>query len=322
MKRLIGMLLGMALLAAVPLAVLSQAFPAKPIRMLVPYPPGGIDPAARLMGPKMTEVLGQPIVIENLAGANGFIGTERAARSAPDGYTVLFATSSTLIAGVFLSKTVPFDPLKDFTPITNLYEPLHLIAVHASLPVNSVRELIDYAKKYPGKLSYSSSGIGSVFHLNTEIFKQAAGVDIVHVPYKGIAPAATDLAVGRVEVGLMGYTNFRPFLADSKLKLLAVLEPKRYARLPEIPALAEILPTYRKSPSWIGLLAPAGLPQAILGRLHAASVRALNASELQVYMEQNSNLIVGNTPEEFGKQMRADMEITGKLVKAIGIQPE
>jgi tripartite-type tricarboxylate transporter receptor subunit TctC len=322
MKRLIGVLLGIALLVTVPIAVLSQTYPTKPIRMVMPYPPGGIDPAARLMGPRMTEVLNQPIVIENLAGANGFIGTERAARSAPDGYTILFATSSTLIAGVFLSKTVPFDPLKDFTPITNLYEPLHLIAVHSSLPVNSVKELIDYAKKYPGKLSYSSSGIGSVFHLNTELFKQAAGVDIVHVPYKGIAPAATDLAVGRVEVGLMGYTNFRPFLAEGKLKLLAVLDPKRYARLPEIPALAEILPSFKKTPSWIGLLAPAGLPPAILNRLYAATIKALNAPEVQAYMEQNSNVTIGNTPEEFGKQMRADLEVTGKLVKAIGIQPE
>ena len=298
------------------------SFPAKPIHLIVPFPPGGIDPAARLMAPKMTEVLGQPIVIENRAGANGNIGSESVARAAPDGYTLLFSTSSTLITGVFLSRNLPFDPLKDFTPVSNLYEPLHALAVHAPLPVKSVQELIDYARRNPGKLSYSSSGVGSVFHLNSELFKQAAGIDIVHVPYKGIAPAVADLGEGRVEVGLAGYSNFRPLLAAGKVRLLAVLEPARYARLHELPALRELLPGFRKAPSWIGLLAPARLPRPVLDRLHAAAMHALKSPEVQKYFDENSNLVIGNTPEEFARQMQGDMEMTARLVKAIGVQPE
>jgi len=300
----------------------AQPFPAKPIRMIVPFPPGGIDPAARLMGPRMTEALGQPIVIENRAGANGNIGSDFVARSPADGYTLLFATSSTLITGVFLSKSIPFDPLKDFTPVSNLYEPLHTLAVHVGLPVRSAKELIDYARSNPGKLSYSSSGVGSVFHLNSELFKQAAAINVVHVPYKGIAPAMADVGEGRVEVGLAGYSNFRPLLAANKVRLLAVLEPRRYARLPELPALEELLPEFRKAPSWIGLLAPARLPRPVLERLHAAAIAAVKSPELQKYFEENSNLTIGNTPEEFTAQMRADMDRTARLVKAIGVQPE
>ena len=300
----------------------AQTFPAKPIRMIVPFPPGGIDPVARLMAPKMAEALGQPIVVENRAGANGNIGSEIVARSPADGYTMLFATSSTLITGVFLSKTLPFYPLKDFTPVSNLYEPLHALAVHVALPVKSAKELIDYARRNPGKLSYSSSGVGSVFHMNSELFKQAAAIDIVHVPYKGIAPAVADLGEGRVEVGLAGYSNFRPLLAANKVRLLAVLEPRRYPRLPDLPALEELLPAFRKAPSWIGMLAPARLPKPILDRLHAAAVGAVKSPELQKYFDENSNLAIANTPEEFAAQMRADMDLTARLVKAIGIQPE
>ncbi len=300
----------------------SPSFPAKPIHLIVPFPPGGIDPAARLMAPKMTELLGQPIVIENRAGANGNIGSESVARAAADGYTLLFSTSSTLITGVFLSKNLPFDPLKDFTPITNLYEPLHALAVHTALPVKSLQELIDYARRNRGKLSYSSSGVGSVFHLNSELFKQAAGLDIVHVPYKGIAPAVADLGEGRVEVGLAGYSNFRPLLAAGKVRLLAVLEPARYPRLPDLPALRELLPQFHKAPSWIGLLGPARLPAPVLQRVHAAALHALRSAEVQKYFDENSNLTVGNSPQEFGRQMLADMEMTARLVKAIGVQPE
>ena len=198
-----------ALMLSAPLAVLAQSYPTKPIRVIVPFPPGGIDPAAR-----------------------------------------------------------------------------------------------------------------TVFHLNTEIFKQATGLNIVHIPYKGIAPAVTDLAEGRVEVGLAGYSNFRPFLPQKKVKLLAVLEPRRYERLPELPALAEILPGFQKSPSWIGLLGPAGLAQAVLARWNIAIAAALQAPEVRKYFDDNNNIIVGNISADFARAMRADTDLTARLVKAIGIQPE
>jgi tripartite-type tricarboxylate transporter receptor subunit TctC len=302
--------------------VFSQAYPSKPIRLIVPYPPGGIDPYARILSPRMTEDLGQQIVIENRAGANGFIGSEVAARSPADGYTLLFATSSTMVAGPFLSKNVPFDPIKDFTYIVPLFEALQTLAVRTSLGINSVQELIDYAKKNPGKLSYNSSGIGSVFHLNGELFKMASGVDIVHVPYGGTGPMAQAFAAGQVEVSFPGVTNIRPFLPKGEVKVLAVLEPKRYAAMPNVPTMAEILPGFRKAPSWIGYLGPGNLPRPIVDRINGSVTKATAAPEVRKFFDDNGAQILVTSPEEFLSGVRKDVEVTGALVKKIGIQPE
>lgn len=305
---------------AAPFAVFPQAYPLKPIRLIVPYPPGGIDPYARVLGPKMNEELGQPVVIENRPGANGFIGSEQVARAAPDGYTIVFATSSTLVAGVLMSKKPPFEPVKDFTPIINIFEAVQTLAVHNSLPVNSVKELIDYAKKNPGKLSYNSSGIGSVFHLNGEMFKMATGVNIVHVPYGGTGPMAADFAAGRVEVCFPGITNILPFM--DRVRVLAMLEPKRHAKFPNVPTLAEILPGYQKAPSWIGILGPANVPRPIVDRLNAAGAKALNEPDVRKFFDDRGSVIIGGTPEEFAATMRSNLKVTAELVKRIGLQPE
>jgi tripartite-type tricarboxylate transporter receptor subunit TctC len=192
MKLTNGVLLCLAgaLCAALPLDTLAQSFPTKPIRIIVPFPPGGVDVAIRLIQNPMSEELGQPVVIENRAGANGFIGSELVARSAPDGYTILATSSSTLIAGPLVSTNVPFDTLRDFTPITMIYMTVSVLAAKQSLAANSVKELIDFARRNPGKLSYGSSGIGSAQHLDGETFKLASGTNIVHVPYKGGGPQA------------------------------------------------------------------------------------------------------------------------------------
>jgi tripartite-type tricarboxylate transporter receptor subunit TctC len=313
----------MRLALAATLVLLSSAavaqYPAKPIRIVVPYPPGGIDPALRIMAPKMTELLGQSLVIENRAGANGLIGSENVARSPADGYTLLFATSSTLVGGVLLMKDAKIDPVKDFTPISNLFGNLRTITVHSSLPVSTLKELVDYAKKNPGKLSYGSSGIGSTFHLDGEIFKQAAGVDVVHVPYSGTGPLSTALLAGQVEVGIMSLVNVRQHVAAGKLKLVAIMEEKRHPGMPDVPTAAEIYPGAVKSGAWVALLGPAGLPRPVVQRVHEAAIAAMNTREVRDYHDKNGAVIEATSPEALAAAIRTDLEKTAKLLKSIGL---
>ncbi len=311
-----------ALLAALSLCATAQTYPTKPIRLVVPYPPGGIDVFARVMLPKASEALGQPIVIENRAGANGVIGSENIAHSAPDGYSLLFVTAGSIVTGAALTKVQPFDVAKDFTPVINLLDPLQILTVHPSLPVRSVQELIDYAKRNPGKLSYGSSGIGSVFHLNGEQFKKLAGVDIVHVPYKGTAPLVTELLTGRIEVGLPAVNNVKEYLGSGKLRVLAVLDSQRYAGLPGVPILADAVPGFRKVPTWTAIFGPPGLPRAIVDRVNGAFQRALQAPEVRKFIEDQGAVIRGGTPEELAATIRSDLDFTVNLVKNLGIQPE
>jgi tripartite-type tricarboxylate transporter receptor subunit TctC len=305
-----------------PLPAGAQAFPAKPIHMVVPYPPGGVDAFARVMTPKMEELLGQSIIVDNRGGANGTIGASLVAREQPDGYTVLFAASSTIIGAPKMMKSVPFDPVKDFSPVSELYSNLRIITVHESVPIKSLRELIDYAKRNPGKLSFGSSGIGSTFHLDGEILKAAAGIDIVHVPYKGTGPMLTDLAAGRVEIGIGATSSFEQYIRSGKMRPIAMFEKKRYAKYPNVPTVAEILPGTQKSPSWIALMAPAGVPRPIVQRLNAAAVAAMQAPTAKAYFDKTGTDIIGSTPEELAKTIREDLVRMENLLKRLGIQPE
>lgn len=316
----LGML---AFCLAAPLPVLSQAFPARPIRMIVPFPPGpALDLVARLVAMKMGESLGQPIVVENRSGANGAIGSELVARAAPDGYTLLAATASTHVTSVFLTRNLPYDPQKDFTPITASVEPVTCLVVNASVPANSVKELIDHARRNPGKLSYGSSGVGSVFHMMGELFKQTTGVDIVHVPYKGVVPAMSDVAAGQITMTFISVSNAIPHLRAGKVKILATLEPGRYAGLPGVPSIVESVPGFHKPASWFGFFGPAGLTQPILARLNAEMVKALNAPEVRSKLEDVGFAVIGDTPEQFAALIKAGMQQYGGIIKAAGIQPE
>jgi tripartite-type tricarboxylate transporter receptor subunit TctC len=324
MNRLAYALFGaiVAICLAISLPAFPQPYPSKPIRMIAPYPPGGIDNFARSIGPKAAELLGQPIVIDNRGGANGFIGSEAVVRAAPDGYTLLFVASSTIVTGVALSKNPPFDPVKDFTPIIWVVDTLQLLTVSGSIPANSVKELIDYAKRNPGKLSYASSGIGSVFHLNGENLKMLTGVDIVHVPYKGSAPMATDLFAGRVEVGFPALMNVRQYIGAGKVKILAVLEQQRNPDMPNVPALSEIVPGFKKAGGGTGILGPAGMPRPIVERLNSVFAKALDTPEVRQFFANNGARAVGGTPEDYGAATKSDLATTIKLIKAIGIEPE
>ena len=246
--------------------------------MVVPFPPGpALDLVARLVGGKIADALGQTIVVENRSGANGTIGSNLVARAAPDGYTLLAATAGTHVTAVHLMKSLPYDPLKDFTPIVAAVEPVTCLAVQQRRPGQlRCEELIAYAKSRPDELSYGSSGVGSVFHMMGELFNQTAGVRIKHVPYRGVAPAMQDVISGHIPMVFISVSNAIPAMQTGRVKILAVLEPTRYARLPQVRSMSEIVPAFQKPSSWFGFLGPAGLPREIVTRLNAEMVKAFS----------------------------------------------
>jgi tripartite-type tricarboxylate transporter receptor subunit TctC len=310
--------LGVLLLAAS--SAFSQAYPVKPIRVVVPYPPGGVDVLVRVILTEMSKTIGQPMILENRAGANGIIGADVVARAAPDGYTLLTPASSTLITSVILSKNVPFHPVKDFTAIANMYESIQALAVRLTMPVNSVKELLDYAKKYPGKVTYASSGIGSAFHFQGEAMKLMAGVDMLHIPYKGTGPQAVAIIAGEVDVAFPSFGNLAGNV--SKVKILALTSAQRNSRMPNIPTVAESLPGFKRIPGWIAMFGPAGMPQPIVTRLNSEVLAALKSKEVTAAFEDQYTTSLASTPAELAAIVREDLESGQKLANAIGLKPE
>jgi tripartite-type tricarboxylate transporter receptor subunit TctC len=309
--------------ALAPLLAAAQTFPARPIRVIVATAPGpGVDFVARSLGPKMQEDLGQSIVIENQAGANGIIGAAAVARSAPDGYTILMATPSMVVTAVYLVKELPYDPIKDLAPVTCAVEPATSIIVHPSVPAKTVRELIDWVKRNPGKISYGSSGIGSVFHMVGELFNQTAGTDMMHIPYKSVPPAVAALVAGEIQVAFAAVSNTLPQYRGGKVRLIAVLEKERFPRLPDVPTVGETVPGFEKPPSWFGYFAPGATPQPVVHRLSTSIVKALNAPETKAVLEDAALNIIGNTPEQFAASIKASFEVYARAIKVAGLKPE
>lgn len=301
----------------------AQAFPAKPIRVLSTFPAGGVaDGAMRMIGQKMSESMRQPVIVEALPGAGGVIAAQSLVRAAPDGYTILHSAPTTLVATPYLLKNPPYDPLKDFTYITHLTDATTCILVNAAVPVNTVRELIDHIKANSGKLAYGSNGVGASFHLEMELLKQKQGLDITHVPYKSGLDALSAAAAGQIPVAFVTVGSALSQARAGKVKILAVLSAKRFATLPDIPAMGEQLPDYEKIPSGDEIVGPAGLPDAILRRLHAEIVKALYNPEVQERLKQIGFVPVGNTPEEHAIQIRKDMATMAKGLKAAQIVAE
>jgi tripartite-type tricarboxylate transporter receptor subunit TctC len=311
-----------AILSLAPLAAFPQAYPTKPVRMIVPYPPGGIDVFIRAVVPRVGEALGQPLVIENRGGANGFIGAEMLAKSAPDGHSIGFMASATVVGGPALAKAAPFDPLKDFTPVIQLVETTLVLTAFQSLQVNSVQELIDYAKRNPGKLSFNSSGVGSAFHLNGEKMKLLTGIDMVHVPSKGSGPMATELLSGRVEVGFPALNNVAAYLSSGKLKVLAVMARKRSPELPGVPTIGEAIPGFPPQTPFHGVYGPAGLPQPIVTRLNGLFNKAAEAPEFRQLVTKSGAVVVGGPPEQLAETLRTDLKEVTELVHKLGIPRE
>src|SRR6267154_1303846 len=304
-------------------AAVAQTWPSRPITIVVPCPAGpALDLVARQVGARIAGPLGQTVVIENRTGANGTIGSNGVARSAPDGYSLLAATAGTHVTAVHLMKSLPYDPVKDFTPIIAAVEPVTCLVVGSALPVNSVSELIAYAKAHPGELSYGSSGVGSVFHLMGELFNQTAGVKINHVPYRGVAPALQDVIAGHIPMAFLSISNVLGLADQASVKILAVLEPKRFPLRPQIPSMSEALPAFRKPSSWFGLFGPAGLSAPITARLNSETIRALNAPDVLPKLNDNGMAVIGGTPDDFKALIEDGIARYGAIIKEAGIQPE
>jgi len=308
-----------ALLLALSPQANAQAYPSKPIRFVVPYPAGGpLDTIARLLAAKVGESVKQPVVVDNKPGAGGNIGADIVAKSPPDGYTIVMGALATHAINPTLYKAIPYDPVKDFTPITQVASTPNILVVNPSVPATNVREFIAYAKANPGKLAFGSGSIGSGGHLAGELFKTMAGVDMVHVPYKGAAPAMQDLVGGQIQVMFDNLASALTQVRAGKVRALAVTTAKRTSLAPEFPTIAESgLPGFDIE-TWFGILAPAGIPREVLDRLHAEFTRALAAPDIREKMLNLGAEPVGNRPEEFAAYIHSEAEKYARVIKASG----
>jgi tripartite-type tricarboxylate transporter receptor subunit TctC len=300
----------------------AQSYPLKPIRMIVPFPPGGgADAIARNISQKLTEALGQPVVIDNRAGAGGIIGLDAAAKAAPDGYTLLMAPSGPMVIHPSLHAKLSYNPSKDFAPISQITTTPLILVVHPSLPVKSVKALIQLAKASPGTLNFASVGKGGSSHLAAEMFMMMTAINMVHVPYKGLTPALTALLSGEVQVMFSGMTMV-PQVRSGKLRPLGVTSAKRSSALPEVPTIAESGVSGYETATWYGMLAPAGTPPAIIERLNREIVKILGVPELRARLAFEGADPVGNSPEEFAEYIRLELARWARTIKQAGIQLE
>jgi tripartite-type tricarboxylate transporter receptor subunit TctC len=314
--------LALALAALLSQVAFAQSFPSKPVRIVVAFPAGGgTDIVARLLGPRLAEAWGQQVIVDNRAGASGVIGTELAARSAPDGTTLFLGTLGNLAVNQHLYPKMTVDPLRDFAPVTQVVAVHFVMVANPSLTAKNVAELIALAKSQPGKINYSSSGPGGAPHLAGELFKSMAGVDIVHVPYKGSAPSFQDLLGGRVSFTCDSLVQALPYVRDGRLKALAVLGAARTPLLPDVPTVGETLPGYELT-NWFGLVAPAAVPGPVIARIHADVVKQLRDPGVAEKLSGMGATAIGNEPAEFGAIMRADSEKWGKLIRDAQIKAE
>ena len=300
----------------------SQAFPQKPIQFVVPYAAGGAgDIFARTVAQKLSSAFGHQVVVVNRPGANGIIGMEQVAKAPPDGYTIVMGNSAPMVLNPSLYAKLPYDPVKDFAPITQgtLYP--YIVIVHPSIPAKSIPELVKLAKSRPGQLQYGSSGNGGANHLAGEMFKRAAQIDIVHVPFKGSAPALADTIAGQISMMFDTIVTTVPQLKAGKVRALAVTGEKRAPQTPDVPTIAEAGYAGYKVTSWQAILAPSGTPRPIVDRLYQESAKALKLPDvIERLATQGGNEIVASTPEEFARVIREEIASYGKIIRAANIR--
>lgn len=315
----IGALL-FALLAAVPSLAPAQAFPSRPVTMIVPFPPGGVaDIVARTLATEMSKQLGQPMIVENRGGAAGNLGAEAVARAQPDGHTVLYAVGSILTANPHLYPKMPFDALRDFAAVTEVVSGGMVLVAHPSVPAASFKDLIAFAKAHPGRLSYASYGNGSFPHLNMELLKSTLGAFMVHIPYRGAAPAQADVLSGQVEVMFDVSTTAIPQIRAGKLRPLAVNTPRRLAALPDVPAISEFIPGFDGS-GWQGLFVPAATPRTALAHLHGAAVKALAQPDVRKRLTASGLEVVAGSSSELAEKVRQESAKWEKVIRFAGIR--
>jgi tripartite-type tricarboxylate transporter receptor subunit TctC len=314
------LLAGCAALVLLPAGVAAaQGYPSGPIRIIVPFPPGGgTDILARSIAHRLNEAWGQPVIVENRGGANGTIGAAAAAKAPPDGHTLLIVPSGFAVNPSIYSK-LPFDATRDFAPISQLAASPLVLVVHPSFPARSVKELIDFLKARPDEINYGSSGNGSPPHLATELFKLMTGTRMTHVPYKGAGPAAVDLLAGHIPLYFMNALQASGHIKSRRLRALAVTSEERFPALPDIPTIAQAgVPGYAMT-NWYGMLAPAGTPETVVARLHAETARILNLPDLRGRLTNEGASIVASTPQEFAAFLKVEMAKAAKIVKASGM---
>lgn len=299
-------------------SALAQPYPSKPVRIIVNFPAGGVaDVYARIIGAKVQEAWGQPVVIENRTGAGGNIGAEAVAKSPPDGYTLNMSAIGPHAVNVSLFSRLPYDPVKDFAAVALVLEAEGLLVVHPSVPANSVGELVAYARANPGKLTFASAGTGTASHLAGELFKTMAKVDMTHVPYKGNVPAITDLLAGQTSLLFATMPTVLPHAKAGKLRALATIGAERSRAAPELPTVAETLPGFEVN-NWIGLFAPAGTPAAIVQRWNAEVMRIMQLGEIQARLPVEGARFAPNSPEQFAQFVKSEIAKWASVVKASG----
>ncbi len=301
----------------------AQSWPAKPIRIISPYPPAGAnDLLARIIAPKLSEQLGQPVVVENRAGATGNIGAELVAKAPADGYTLLMGQAGNLTINISLMAKIPFDPVRDFSPVTMVASTPNVLVVHPSLPVRTVKDLIALAKAKPGQINYATSGIGSPGHLAAELLNKSAGIRLVHIPYKGAAPALLDVVAGNAHLYFTSAVSAQPFIPSGRLRMVAVASAKRSPSLPEVPTVAEAgFPEFDVS-SWWGVVAPASTPREVVMRLQTEIHRVIALPEIRAKLAEQGLDIATNTPEQFAAYIKSETAKWAKLIREVGVKPE
>ena len=300
-----------------------QPYPSKPIRLIVPFPPGGsIDPVARLIGPKLSESLGQPVLVDNRPGANGAIGTEILAKSPPDGHTLILLGASTHVTNALLVRNLPYDSFKDFAPVATVQRSDYVLVVHPALPANTLKELIALAKSRPGQIAYASSGNGNLNHLAAELFNMMTGIKTHHVPYKGGGQALTDLMSGQVQMHFSVLISAIPQIKSGRLKAIAIGGETRFAALPQVPTFTEAgLPGFSLRP-WQGVLAPARTPRPIIDRLSSEIGKIVALPEIRERLVSLGMQPLISTPEQFAALMADDLAKTSAVIKTANIALE
>ncbi|MGZ5897866.1 MAG: Bug family tripartite tricarboxylate transporter substrate binding protein [Xanthobacteraceae bacterium] len=302
--------------------IAQQDYPTRPITMIVGFPPGGsTDATARILQDPMSAALGQQIVIDNRGGAGGTTGAAAVVNAPPDGQTLLLTVNASLTMNKFLQKNYPFDPKTALEPVALLNDVVLVLAVNSALPVHSVAELIDYAKKNPGKLSYGSSGVGSGHHICGELLKQKTGIDMVHVPYRGGGPAIQDLVAGQIQVSFGTLPAVLPHAASGKIRIIAAAEKKRIPELPDMPTIDETVPGVINI-GWSGIMAPAGTPKPIIEKLNRVANDALKQPAVVEKLTVQGLHVMTATPAEFGKMISDEIDYWARVIPSIGIQPE
>ena len=311
-------LMGVACMAT---PVIAQQFPVKPIRMLVSFTGGG-ENNARIIAEKATELFGTPVIIEANGAAGGAVAVNNLMRAEPDGYTLLYSAAQTLLFRPYLVKNNPFNPIRDMTPIMHVGEATQSVAASATLPADTFLEMISYAKRNPGKISYATTGIGTTGHLVGALIERLAGIQMVHVPYKGGTQSLPDLISGQVQLSFTTLSSFIPMLGKGKIKMLGVTQGGRSERVPDLPTVAELLPGYEVPPGWVAIMGPVKLPIPIVKRLADTLIQAANMPDVRKRIGDVGTVIRTRTPEEFAATIKRDFEVAGQLIRGAGIEPE